>query len=166
MTHHSEIRLDTVPIDDKAMMYRVFQLYQYDLSVYSGEEINAQGVFDYPYFDDYWIEDNRKLFLIRYNENLAGFVMLRLDIDDEVFNRRVNSIAEFFVMNCYRRTGIGEIVAQQCWSRYPGMWSLMAYTSNLPAIAFWQRTIAAHAKSGKFESKTIQNKIHFGFIAG
>ncbi len=166
MTHKNTPRLVTVPLDDKPIMHRVFQLYLYELSIYSDDEINAQGTFDYPYFDAYWTADNRKLFLIRYNETLAGFVMLRLKIEDTVFNRQVNSIAEFFVMNRYRRYGIGESVAQQCWSRYPGRWSLMAYTENLPAVAFWQKTISAYAQSGQYETKTIDDKIHFYFTAG
>lgn len=60
------------------------------------------------------------------------------------------NVAEFFVMNVFRRKGIGEVAARRLFALFPGQWEIAVMRANLPAIAFW-RSVVASVSNGTFE---------------
>ncbi|WP_248061006.1 GNAT family N-acetyltransferase [Paenibacillus silvae] len=57
---------------------------------------------DYKYLDHYWTEDGRYPFLIKVDDKLVGFALVR-DIGKNESDQTVYWMAEFFVMKKYRR---------------------------------------------------------------
>jgi hypothetical protein len=54
---------------------RPLQLYNYDFSEFDGQDVNPHGEYLHRYFDEYWIDSDRKVFL-RVEGALAGFALV------------------------------------------------------------------------------------------
>lgn len=59
------------------------------------------------YIDLYWKEENRHPYLLKFNNEIAGFVLVRFNEEN------MYEIAEFFVLNKYRRFGAGTYMANE-----------------------------------------------------
>ncbi len=87
--------LSIASMDEKPLLQRMMQLYQYDFSEIDGSELDDEGIYSYQYLDLYWTEENRTPLIIRAENHLAGFVLV---------NKRSHTekgrfcIAEFFIM--------------------------------------------------------------------
>jgi predicted acetyltransferase len=53
-------------------------------------------------------------------------------------------LKEFFVVRRHRRSGIGRLLAERVWDRYPGNWLVRVYQGNRPALPFWRSAIGAY----------------------
>lgn len=145
-----QIELHLIEFVEKPLLRRLMELYQYDFSEFTGEDLSPTGEFGYRYLDHYWVEEGRHPFFIKVGGKLAGFVLVR------VLNQRegqpVYSMAEFFVMRKYRRQGVGQAVARRMFNRFPGWWQVEQAAANLPAQAFWRRVIGDYT-SGQYEER-------------
>lgn len=97
-----EIKLDRVKRSEKNVLYRLLQYSLFEESLTDGNEMNEEAVFEYRWFDDYFVEEVREAYLIREEETdkLLGFVMIN------PYLQKINcghSIAEFMVLPKYRR---------------------------------------------------------------
>ena len=54
-------------------------------------------------------------------------------------------MAEFFIVNRWRRRGVGLSFARQLLARFPGPWKLHELANNTGAIAFWHRVLGGFA---------------------
>ena len=124
-----------IPIEDKPVLRQMFELYRYDFSAFDGRDLSDHGWYDYGYLDHYWTDDDRIPFMIRMDDKLAGFALVRHIADTD---RDVMSLAEFF----YRRQGVGEAAARDVFTRFPGKWTLSINANNLEGMAFWPRILA------------------------
>ena len=70
------IRLETVRQEDKALLWNLHQKYLYEMTNYYGNEMDAQGNYQYGYFDAYFTEPERTALLIYEDTTLIGFAML------------------------------------------------------------------------------------------
>ena len=134
-------------IEEKPLIARMMQLYLYDFSEFTGDDLDAEGLYDPGYLDRYWEEYGRYPFLIRVQGKLAGFVLVN---SHQVLPGSGHSIAEFFVMKKYRRQGVGRLAAFRIFDRFEGKWEVHEIPENLPAQAFW-RLIIDEYTDGKFE---------------
>jgi predicted acetyltransferase len=122
---------------DKSTITRLLQLYLYDFTEFTGEDIEPTGEYLYRYFDNYWLPaeaDERFPFIITANGQLAGFAFVRSPAAS-------HDMAEFFVLRKYRRSGVGRGAALNLFARFPGPWKVTQLPANLPAQAFWRRVI-------------------------
>ena len=133
-----EIHLRKVTIEEKSVLWKLMQLYLYDLSEFSGDELKKGGEFEYQYFEYYWIEETRHPYFIEVDGNLAGFVLVS---DYVVTENAQHSIAEFFILRQFRGKELGKLVAHRIFSQTPGVWEIRALIKNTPAIEFWNRVI-------------------------
>lgn len=53
------ITLHLMSVDEKALLVRLMELYSYEFSVYSNDDISEYGYYGYNHIDDYWNEDGR-----------------------------------------------------------------------------------------------------------
>jgi predicted acetyltransferase len=118
---------------DRGLLERLLELYCYDFSVYDGSDVDARGLYGYPYLDRYWIDPDRHAFLVRVDGRVAGFALVR--------SGDPHDMAEFFVMRKYRRGGTGLHVARNVFARFPGNWQVRQLRTNEPAQSFWRRAI-------------------------
>ena len=71
---------------DKSVLFNLMQLYTYELSKYSDEtaeiELNEHGLYNIKYFDYFWIEKDRFPFILKYENELVGFALVRFNEDN------------------------------------------------------------------------------------
>ena len=156
--------LTLASFEEKPIVERLMQFYQYDFTEFDGADVDEYGLYSYKYLPHYWIESNRRPFLIRAEGKLAGLVLVRLNIKGLIDPpRNVNHLAEFFVMKKYRRYGIGEFAARWIFDQFSGNWEVEQLAANLPAQAFWRKVIDRYTK-GNFREVFFRNEDHHGPI--
>jgi predicted acetyltransferase len=131
------MNVEVLPADDsrRGTIANLMQMYLHDLSEFNGENPSRQGVFEYAYLDDYWIEPERHPFLFLAAGSLAGFALVRK------LEPNVHELAEFFILRNYRRHGIGTSAAYSLFARFEGTWHVAQEHHNTPAQTFWRRVI-------------------------
>jgi len=139
--------------EDKSILRRMIELYQYDFSEFDGADLDAHGSYGYAYLDYYWLEESRHPFLVRVDGKLAGFVLVR---DQAYLPGNQRSIAEFFILRKYRRRGVGRQVAFHIFDLFPGKWEVTEIEANLPAQQFWRRVIGEYT-GGKFQETWLED---------
>jgi predicted acetyltransferase len=141
-----DIQVTSASIDEKSILRNLFELYIYDYSEYMGWDLDQHGLFGYRYLDHYWTEPNRYPFLVRADDNLAGFALVSV-VDDRTH------MSEFFILRKYRRQGVGEAVARNLFARFPGPWHVDELAQNEAAQRFW-RTVIDRATGGDYLEHT------------
>ena len=132
------LNIQPAKYSEKHLLRKMLELCVYDLSEFDDRDLNKFGEYGYRYLDCYWIESKRYPFIIRVNNNLAGFVL----INQSVHNLEAEwAIAEFFVLKKYRQQKIGKQTAFFMFDRFPGVWEIGILLNNLVAKAFWQKII-------------------------
>ena len=132
------IEVSSVPIEHKPVLRNMFELYRYDLSAFDGRDLGEHGLYDYGYLDHYWTDEHRFPFLVRVNGQLAGFVLVwRVPRENHIETR----MSEFFILRKYRGRGVGEAVAHEVFTRFPGVWSLSVDLRNEAGLRFWRRIV-------------------------
>lgn len=134
-------QMELVPVqaEQKEILRNLLEKYMYEFSQYELCDVNALGLYDYPYLDYYWTEKNRWAFFIKVDGKLAGFVMVN-DFP-EADEPTDYSLSEFFVLYKYRRSGVGRWAAKEAFNRFHGRWQLRRHPHNLPSVHFWDRVI-------------------------
>ncbi|GED67781.1 hypothetical protein BRE01_14830 [Brevibacillus reuszeri] len=154
--------LTSIPIEEKEVLKRLLELYLYDFSEFLPIDVNEDGCFGYPYVDEYWSDPVRHPFFVKVEGKLAGFVLVRSFPDHN--NEQVYSIAEFFMMKRFRRHGLGKTVAHEIFRKFPGKWEVFQIRSNLPAIAFWRKSIAEYTRND-FQERKEEERVYQTFVS-
>lgn len=137
-------------IELKPVIKNLARFYVYELSRYSGEDVSEDGLFE-AYetcfnFDSYWTEAGHYPFIIRVDNQLAGFVLL----NNIGSNPNVDwHLVEFYILASFQGRGIGRQVALQLLNAYQGVWEIAQMPENLPAIGFW-RSVIQQFTQGKY----------------
>ena len=146
---------------DKKIIYNLMQLYTYELSFFEDETTNFQlldtGLYAMSkYIELYWREENRHPYILKCNGDLAGFVLERFNEEN------MNEIAEFFVLNKYRKLGAGTFMAKEMFKRYKGKWEIRTLLKNKRAQEFW-RKVVKDASNGNYEEHLIRDNSRYAF---
>jgi predicted acetyltransferase len=123
------------------IMANLLQLYAHDFSEFLDVEIGVDGKFTYNPLPLYWSEASRHPFIIRVDNKLAGFVLIKKG-SEVSGNENVWDLAEFFILRGFRRRGIGTLAAHQLWRQFPGSWEVRVMQLNVAAQRFWTRVIS------------------------
>lgn len=136
--------VEVVPVleEEKTILARLIELYEYDFSEFDNKDVNALGLFGYAYLDYYWTEDRRFPYFIKVDGKLAGLAMI-CDFCYVSKDRETSFMAEFFVMRKYRKLGVGTAAAKKVFSMHKGKWELTLHPQNLVALKFWRNVIEA-----------------------
>ena len=134
---------------DKPVIRKLLELYCYDFSEFTKEDVNEHGLFGYRYLDHYWTEPDRHPFLIQVDGRLAGLALVR--------SGKPHDMAEFFVLRKYRRTGVGKHAAGLLFAAFPGEWQVRELSGNQEAIAFWRAVIPAPYQEDTNEKGPVQH---------
>jgi predicted acetyltransferase len=149
MLNPLHVEVTPAALHEKTVLRRLLELYKHDLSEFTGEDLDAHGLFGYRYLDHYWTEPARWPFLVVCtSEGTSGACARRLAGFALVTDRTLlpesaggHGLAEFFVLRAYRRRGVGASAARQLFDRFPGRWEVRELAENAPAIVFWRRVI-------------------------
>ena len=156
-----EISIESILREQKSVFVQMMELYMYDFSEFSDDDINEYGYFGYSRIDDYWNEEGRYPFFIRVDGKLAGLVLVRSCCEHNNLANPHN-IAEFFVMKKYRRKGVGKVAAMTIFDMFPGGWEVSQWKNNLPAQNFWKQIIHEYT-NGTYNTFTSIEKDEVGF---
>jgi predicted acetyltransferase len=119
----------------------LYELYNYDFSLFTQQEINKSGKFE-ANIDYFWEGDLRwNPYFITIAGNIAGFVVIlfeNLDTDPDP----THVIYDFMILQKYRRQGIGVVAAIKAFELYQAKWKVVQMDNNTPAIAFWRKVIS------------------------
>jgi predicted acetyltransferase len=150
-----DIEIQEVAQEDKPVLRALMELYQYDYSEFSGDDVSDHGQFGYRYLDQYWTEEGRQPFVVRLDGKLGGLVLVRSYLTDSGQTGHV--IAEFFIMRKYRRQGVGRRVAHMMFDRFPGEWSVSQEDINPTAQRFWRQVIGEYT-GGKYTEIHLEDR--------
>jgi predicted acetyltransferase len=128
-----EVEVIEAALSDKPVLRHLLELYQHDFSAFDDTDVDAHGLYNYRYLDNYWTENDRHPLLFRVDGRWAGFALVRAGAPHDM--------AEFFVMRKYRRRGVGTLLARDVFARFPGEWQVRQMASNPAATTFWTRAI-------------------------
>ena len=132
--------------DYKDVIKNLMQFYIYDFSEYVDYDVEEDGLFKpYPNLEEYWREADKFPYVIKKDEKYAGFVLVKTMKSEKHYY----SIAEFFIMKKYRRTGIGKAAARQIFNLHKGQWEVHQRENNKPAQEFWNKVISEYT-NGEF----------------
>ncbi len=157
-----EITLHLMGLAEKPLLTRLMELYLYDFSAYSREDVSEYGYFGYPHIDDYWNEAGRFPYLIRADGKIAGFALICPHCDYRT-EPDARCFGEFFVLRKYRRMGVGRTAAMRLFDRHPGPWEVCHWKENTAAGLFWEKVIATYT-GGRYETCGTEGSRNRGFI--
>lgn len=134
------IEITPIAETEKSVLRQLMELYNYDFSEYTKEDVDTHGFYGYTYLDHYWTEETRKPFFIKVDGHLAGFVLVGR-FCKYTANTAAHSIQEFFVMRKYRGMDVGRFAAKYVFDFFKGEWEVRVLHENKPALPFWHKVI-------------------------
>ena len=135
---------------DRLPLYRMLELYQHDLSDIWDQDLDLHGEFGYG-LDRYWQDGACVPHVFTVAGAYVGFALVDAAVKLPGGDRWMD---QFFVMKKYRRRGVGRRAAWAVFDACPGRWQVGQMAANLPAQAFWRRTIAAYT-GGAFTEQAL-----------
>ena len=135
-----EYILDKVKRKDKRVLFQLLQYLLFEISGNDTTSMNQKGVFEYPWFKNYFTDKDRSAYLIKgkNNNELLGFAMVNKHT--QKFEDG-HSIAEFMILPKYRRQKIGKKVAIDIFNLYKGNWEIQPSNNSPRAFTFWDTVI-------------------------
>lgn len=134
------LRLAKATVEDADVLFRLMQLYYFEASAWSGEEILGDGLYDCSRADvearlweaPHWAQ------LVWLDGTLCGFVQMD-QVDFQ--GRRLPELADLFVLPKHRGKGIAAAVVDLLVRPRTGERLLATYRDDHRAYAFWQRNL-------------------------
>ncbi|MES2122577.1 MAG: GNAT family N-acetyltransferase [Chlamydiota bacterium] len=146
-----EISLYKATKEDKTTIQNLGRFYVYEMSRYCGFlptwETPPNGLFECIDLSSYCEEPDRHAFLIKVDDELAGFVLVNKIGSSPEVNW---NIGEFFVIAKFQGKGVGRSVAKQIFNQFHGVWETTQIPENKAAIDFWEKVVTDYTK-GQFE---------------
>lgn len=150
----NQARLIPATLADYPVIQNMARFYVYDISRSCGFTSHEwacpkDGMYECFDFKIYFTEENRRAFLIKVDEELAGFALLHKQFKDEKFYWEMG---EFFIFGKFQGKGIGEKIAREICQQFHGSWKVSVIPENTPAYGFWKRVIATYTNEHFMES--------------
>lgn len=152
----SKINKEKISLKEKEAINRLLQLSEYDFSEFLQTDVNENGIYEYSYFEEYFIDDKRNIFIVKVDGKFAGFAFVN-NIPYVLKQANVNCIAEFFILKKYRRGGIGKQFAFHIFDSLNGTWELFQHEKNQIAIKFWKSIISEYTNDNYQVIKTTNH---------
>lgn len=139
---YNKIKLIPATLADHPAIQNMARFYVYDMSEYLGNvegwEIPEDGMYECIDLKKYWADENAFPLIIRYENELIGFAI----VDKKGSESSVDfNMAQFFVARKFKHQGIGRYIAEQCFTKFAGVWEVMVMPGNEGAYRFWRSTI-------------------------
>ena len=144
-----EVKLEKVTITNKEILYKLLQYSLYEGSMYIDNNIDDKGDFIYPWFDNYFTDNDRAAYIIKNDNNILGMVMVNENLK---FLKKGKCIAEMLILPKYRRKHIATKAVYQIFDEYKVSWEVQPMENNQTAYAFWKNTIKNYT-NGNYQIK-------------
>lgn len=137
---------------EKMVLARLLELYTYDFTEWTNQDINPDGQYGYESLERYFTEENRHPFFITVGGVLAGLALVNANCKYHA-HPDAKHLAQFWVMRKYRKTGIGRAAAHQVFAMFQVPWEVRVLEGNTVAMAFWQQVIERYTQ-GTYHTHT------------
>lgn len=156
------VTLKPAAATDRGRADPLFQLYIAEMLHYTDREaLPNLPLTDYlALLSLYWERDDHYPFLIFCDGELAGFSLVRRYPAD----RDVYDMGQFFVLDRFRRQGVGHQAARLTHTRLPGRWLTRVLPKNQRALSFWKNVIAAQTGGNYQLSRELDRDQEMNFI--
>lgn len=155
------LELIPVPYKDKSVLHNLIQLYRYDSSEYDGHSLNEHGLYLYKYLDHQWTDDYRRPLFVTVDGELAGFVLVILDVPKEFVKvsdaEKTNVISDFFILRKFRGKHYGKEAAFKLFDQFPGIWEVRQTSANKAANQFWNKVIHKYT-NGRYTESVLDSE--------
>ena len=140
--------LEIIPatLSDYLTIQNLGRFYVYEISRYCGWPCPEDGLYECVDFKKFFEDSNRKAYLIKVDQELAGFVLLISSSPNKWI------MEEFFILAKFQGHGVAQNVAREIWKRYPGQWEVAVIPENARALSFW-RKIISQVTNGKYSEE-------------
>ncbi|MCX7121661.1 MAG: GNAT family N-acetyltransferase [Gammaproteobacteria bacterium] len=153
---YNKIKLILATMDDYPIIQNMASYYAYDISEYMEWAQQKDGTHSIGIdFIKYWKTENTFPFIIKYEDELVGFVIVDQNVSDV---KNDFNIAQFFILRKFLRKGIGKNVAFQCFDKFIGKWEAFVMPGNEGAYRFWRKIIGNYTNNKFKEFTRIVNK--------
>lgn len=126
-----EITLKEIELEKKDILNNLMQLYLHNISLNFPMDFDSNtGMYGYDDIEKYFENDNNKAFFILKENEIAGFMLI--DLSDEK-----NIIQEMFVLNNYKRKGVGKTAISILFDKFRGNWEIKSLPCSESAKKFW-----------------------------
>ncbi|HHF7372274.1 TPA: GNAT family N-acetyltransferase [Legionella anisa] len=135
------MKIEIIPatIIDYPVVQNLAGYYVYDRTGYMGWSCSEKGIFECIDFKHYFESQNEKAFIVKVDDDLAGFVLL----DKEFLLEAVDwNMGEFFILKKFQGKGVATYVAHNILKENPGKWSVAVMPENIKAVNFWRKIIS------------------------
>lgn len=157
-----EPKLIEATLQDYPTIQNMARFYVYDMSRYcgfiSGEwACPDDGLYESYDFKIYFTDPERKAFLVKIENELAGFVLL-----NKIGTQPVDwNMGEFFILAKFQGKGIGKSVTHELWHTHPGQWEISVIPENNVALSFWRQAVMTYTNGHyKEQIKIVNYDIH------
>lgn len=139
-----EVQLVEATLDDHPMVQNMARFYVYDLSrecghISSNWNLPANGLYENFDLKKYFVDEDRKAYLVKVYDEVAGFALLNQATTHETSTW---NMGEFYIIAKFQGLGLGQVAAQLVWEENPGAWEVTVIPENQSALKFWQATIS------------------------
>lgn len=156
-----QTKLLPASIKEYPVIQNMARFYAYDISRYCGQQFNGwefpeDGLYACHDFKKYFEGENKHAFLVKTNNELAGFVLIdKLErIPEADWN-----MGQFFIVAKFQRSGIGKKIAMQIFDQFPGEWSVGVIPQNTRALDFWRKVIGEHTRGQFYEIEKTKQQL-------
>ncbi len=126
-----DITLKKIELEKKDILNNLMQLYLHNISLNFPMDFDSNtGMYGYDDIEKYFENDNNKAFFILKENEIAGFMLI--DLSDEK-----NIVQEMFVLNNYKRKGVGKTAVSILFDKFRGNWEIKSLPCSESAEKFW-----------------------------
>ena len=146
------IELQPVPLADKNALRSMYSLYLFKLLHSDSMEEDA------PFFDRYWIDEDRWPYFILKNKEVVGFALINTWSPSG--KGTDYSVAEFYILPEHRAEGIGRHAFTKLLDLHSGVWEISVINDNAAGMRFWDKVTQSSNKIS-LEKIALENGIVF-----
>ncbi|RCX21428.1 putative acetyltransferase [Fontibacillus phaseoli] len=145
------LQLSEIGVSEKELFFNLYNLYLYELSSYTGEDVREDGKFDLGNTHLYLEKQALIPYLIRADEQIAGFVLICSP--PYTPNEEEYSIQELFLLKKFRGRNLAAETVSQVFHLHPGTYHVEQLENNFAAVRFWKK-LYANLKISFVEERT------------
>lgn len=157
-----ELSVERAKFDDKTLLFRLLQLYFYDSTRWSGEDVQEDGLYEceqdglLSYFDP---DSGNRAYILRVNGKPAGFAL----VEDVPFEgKHISEFSDLFVLPKYRRLGLASTATTQIVIDSEVPWLFAVFRNDVEAMRYWQASFKRLPfRSVRAADDPTEDRFHF-----
>lgn len=154
------VQITRILAEKKELFLNLYNLYLYDLSEFSGEDLLEEGKFDPTNTYLYLERAELHPFFIQYEGKVIGFVLVCSPpyVDEDIDF----TVQELFLVKKYRGQGLAAQAVDRVFAQFQGRFKVEQLANNRSAVSFWKKYYEHH----HIEYVELEYSIEIENIAG